>query len=192
MIRRLYDWTLSLASSRHALWALAIVSFAESSVFPIPPDVLMIPMILARPRQAFVIAGVSTVASVLGALLGYAIGALLFETVGQPILDFYHKGEDFDAFALRYNDWGAWAVLIAGVTPFPFKVITIASGVTGLSLTVFVVASILARAARFFLVAALLRRYGDPIRDFIERYLGLVFVAFCILLAGGLYLVKYL
>lgn len=185
MLRRLYDWTMSLAQSRHALLALAMVSFIEASVFPIPPDVLMIPMILAAPQRAFRIAAVATLASVAGGLLGYLIGWGLFETLGQPILDFYGKAADFDAFAARYNDYGAWAVLIAGVTPFPFKVITIASGVTGLSLPVFIVASVIARALRFFIVAALLRRYGAPVRDFIERRLGLVFVIFCVLLVGG-------
>ncbi len=192
MIRRLYDWTFSLAASPWALWALAAVAFAESSFFPIPPDVLMIPMILAAPRRAFVIAGVATAASVLGGLFGYVIGAFLFDTVAQPILDFYRKGEDFAAFAVRYNDWGAWAVLIAGVTPFPFKVITIASGATGLSVPVFITASVIARALRFFIVAVLLWRFGAPIRDFIERYLGLVFIVFCLLLGGGFYLVTYL
>ena len=190
MIRRLYDWTMSLSRSPHALWALAIVSFVESSVFPIPPDVLMIPMIIARPRRAFLIAAVATVASVLGALLGYYIGAALFDTVGRPVLDFYGKGAEFDSFAVTYNDWGAWAVLIAGITPFPFKVITIASGVTGLSLPVFVVAAILARALRFFIVAALLWRFGAPIQDFIERRLGLVFTVFVVLLVGGFALLK--
>lgn len=192
MIRRLYDWTMSLSRSRHALRALAIVSFIESSVFPIPPDVLMIPMIIARPSRAFLIAGIATVASVLGALLGYYIGAALFDTIGQPVLDFYGKGEYFDAFAVKYNDWGAWAVLIAGITPFPFKVITIASGVTGLSLPVFVVASIIARAFRFFLVAALLWKFGQPIQDFIERRLGLVFTVFMVLLVGGFAVLKVL
>ena len=190
MIRRLYDWTMSLSRSPHALWALAIISFVESSVFPIPPDVLMIPMIIARPTRAFLIAGVTTLASVMGALLGYYIGAALFDTVGQSVLDFYGKGAAFDAFAVKYNDWGAWAVLFAGVTPFPFKVITIASGVTGLSLPVFIVASVIARAFRFFLLAALLWRFGAPIQDFIERRLGLVFTVFCLLLGGGFALLK--
>ncbi|WP_420860154.1 YqaA family protein [Marivivens marinus] len=192
MIRSLYDWTLSLANHPRALWALALIAFIESSVFPIPPDVLMIPMIIAAPRRAFLIATVATVSSVLGALLGYYIGAVLFDTVGQPVLDFYGKGDDFAAFADRYNEWGAWAVLIAGVTPFPFKVITIASGATGLSIPVFIVASIIARALRFFIVAALLWKFGPPIRDFIERRLGLAFTAFCVLLVGGFILVRYL
>ena len=190
MLRRLYDWTMSLSRSPRALWALGIVSFIESSVFPIPPDVLMIPMIIARPRRAFLIAAVVTLTSVLGALLGYYIGAALFETVGRPVLDFYGKGTEFDAFAVKYNDWGAWAVLVAGITPFPFKVITIASGVTGLSLPVFIVASLIARAFRFFLVAALLWRFGAPIQGFIERRLGLVFTLFCVLLVGGFALLK--
>ena len=190
MLRRLYDWTMSLSRSPRAMWALGIVSFVESSVFPIPPDVLMIPMIIARPRRAFLIATVATLTSVLGALLGYYIGAALFETVGRPVLDFYGKAAEFDAFALKYNDWGAWAVLVAGITPFPFKVITIASGVTGLSLPVFVVASLIARAFRFFLVAALLWRFGAPIQGFIERRLGLVFTLFCVLLIGGVALLK--
>ena len=190
MLRRLYDWTMSLSRSPRAMWALGIVSFVESSVFPIPPDALMIPMIIARPRRAFLIAAIATLASVLGALLGYYIGAALFETVGRPVLDFYGKAAEFDAFAVTYNDWGAWAVLVAGITPFPFKVITIASGVTGLSLPVFVVASLIARAFRFFLVAALLWRFGAPIEGFIERRLGLVFTLFCVLLVGGFALLK--
>jgi len=192
MIRKLYDWTISLAAHPRAIWALAIIAFVESSFFPIPPDVLMIPMIIAAPTRAFRIAAVSTVASLLGGLFGYAIGALLFETVGQPILDFYGKADAFESFAIRYNDWGAWAVLIAGVTPFPFKVITIASGATGLSLPVFIVSAILARALRFFVVAALLWKFGPPIRGFIERRLGLMFAIFCVLLLGGFYLVRYL
>ena len=192
MIKRLYDWTMGLAASPYALWALAAVAFVESSFFPIPPDVIMIPMIIAAPRRAFLIAGVATVASVLGGLFGYFIGAALFDTVAQPILDFYHKGDDFAEFAVRYNEWGAWAVLIAGVTPFPFKVITIASGATGLSLPVFIVAAIIARALRFFIVAALLWKFGAPIRDFIERRLGLMFALFCALLLGGFYMVRFL
>lgn len=192
MIRGLYDWTIRLADHPRALWALAAVAFVESSVFPIPPDVLMIPMILARPSRAWLIAAVALVASVLGGLLGYAIGALLFDSVGQPILAFYGKTEAGLEFARRFNDYGAWAVLIAGVTPFPFKVITIVSGWTGLGLPVFVAASIVARGLRFFVVAALLWQFGAPIRDFIERRLGLMFTLFVAILVGGFFLVKYL
>lgn len=185
MIRRLYDWTLSLASARHALWALAVVAFLESSVFPIPPDILMIPMILATPWRAWLIAGVALVSSVAGGLFGYLIGYGLFETVGRPVLEFYGKGGYFDEFFAQYNAWGAWAVLIAGVTPFPYKVITILSGATQLNLGVFVVASIVARGLRFYIVAALLWKFGAPIKEFIERWLGLLFTLFMALLLGG-------
>ncbi len=192
MIRSLYDWTLSLAASRHALWALAFVAFIESSVFPIPPDVLMIAMIIAAPQRAFVIAAVATVASVLGGLAGYWIGYGAFETIGRPVLEFYGKDAYFADFQVRYNEWGAWAVLIAGVTPFPYKVITILSGATALSLPIFLVASIIARALRFFVVAWLLWKFGPSIRDFIERRLGLLFTVFVVLLVGGFVLVRYL
>ena len=192
MIKGLYNWTMGLAQSRHALWALAIVAFVESGFFPIPPDVLMIPMIIARPSKAFLIAGIATVASVLGGLLGYYIGYALFELAGQPIFDFYGKGDAVAEFSARYNEHGAWAVLIAGVTPFPFKVITIMSGVTQLSLPVFIVSAILARALRFFFVATLLWKFGAPIRDFMEKRLGLMFTLFCVLLIGGFALVRYL
>lgn len=192
MIRRLYDWVIGLAQHPHALWALALVSFVESSVFPIPPDVLMIPMILARPNRAFLIAAVAMVSSVLGGLLGYYIGAALFDVIGQPVLSFYGKEAAFDEMAARFNHYGAWAVLIAGVTPFPYKVITIFSGTTGLSLPVFILSSIVARGLRFFIVAGLLWKFGSPIRDFIERRLGLMFTLFVIILAAGFWLVRYL
>ena len=192
MIRGLYDWTLSLAQHPRALWALAVVAFVESSFFPIPPDILMIPMIIAAPKRAFLIAGVAMVASVLGGLFGYFIGAVLFDTVGQAIFEFYGKGDAVESFNARFNEYGAWAVLIAGVTPFPYKVITIMSGWTGLSLPVFILSSIIARGLRFFIVAALLWKFGAPIRVFIEKYLGWVFAAFCVIFFGGLYLVKFL
>lgn len=192
MIRTLYRRSLSLAQSRKALPTLATVSFAEASVFPVPPDALMIPMILARPDRAWLIAGITLIASVLGGLAGYAIGALLFEAVGRPVLEFYGKADEIAAFNARFNALGAWAVLIAGLTPFPFKVITIMSGWTGLSLPVFILCSVVARGARFFIVAALLRRYGEPIRTLIERRLGLLFTALVVLLIGGFWLVRYL
>ena len=192
MIRALYDWTFRLAEHPRALWALAFVAFLESSVFPIPPDILLIPMIIAAPRRAFVIAGVATVFSVLGGMFGYWIGATLFDSLGQPILAFYGKETQFEAFSQSYNAWGAWAVLMAGVTPFPYKVITILSGSTGLNFWVFMTASIIARALRFFLVAALLWKYGAPIRDFIERRLGLMFTLAFVILIAGFAAVKYL
>lgn len=192
MIRRLYDWTLSLADSPHALRALFIVAFVESSVFPIPPDVLIIPMVLARPDRAWMIAGVALLGSVLGGLAGYAIGWGFFESIGQPVLEFYGKDAYFEDFRERYNEYGAWAVLIAGVTPFPYKVITILSGSTGLNLGVFMVASVIARGLRFFVLAGLLWKFGPPIKSFIERYLGLLFTLFVVLLIGGFYALKFL
>lgn len=192
MIRRLYDWTISLSAHPRALWALALVSFVESSVFPIPPDILMIPMILAAPSRAWVIALVATVSSVIGGMFGYFIGAVLFDTIGQAIFDFYGKADAAQTFNQRFNDWGAWAVLVAGVTPFPYKVITIMSGWTGLSLPVFIISSIVARGLRFFVLAGLLWKFGPPIRIFIEKYLGLLFTLFVILLFGGFYLLRYL
>ena len=192
MIRRLYDWTLSLAAHPRALWALAFVAFVESSFFPIPPDIIMIPMIIAAPKRAFLIAFVAMVASVLGGLFGYFIGAALFDTIGQAIFDFYGKSDAVESFNARFNEYGAWAVLIAGVTPFPYKVITIMSGWTGLSLPIFIVSSIVARGLRFFIVAGLLWKFGAPIRVFIEKYLGLLFTLFIILLIGGFYAVSFL
>lgn len=192
MLRRLYNWTLSLAQSPHALWALAVVAFMESSFFPIPPDIIMIPMIIARPNKAFLIAGIATVASVLGGLFGYFIGWGFFELIGQPIFDFYGKADAVEEFKERFNAYGAWAVLIAGVTVLPFKVITIMAGVTGLSLPVFIISSLVARALRFFIVATLLWKYGAPIQTFIEKRLGLMFALFCVFLIGGVALIRYI
>ena len=192
MLRRLYDQTMALADHRHAMWWLALVAFVEASLFPIPPDVLMIPMILARPNRAFAIAAVALAASVLGGLLGYAIGALAYESIGQPMLAAMGQSEAMEAFSTKFNDFGFWAVLGAGVTPFPFKVITIMSGWTGMPLATFLATSVLARALRFFFVAALLWRFGAPIRDFIEQRLGLMFILFFTLLIGGFALVKLL
>ncbi|MCT4556085.1 MAG: DedA family protein [Pelagimonas sp.] len=192
MIRALYDWTMNKADHPKALWILALVAFVESSVFPIPPDVLMIPMILANPRRAWLIALVATVSSVLGGMLGYAIGAFFYDSVGAPILESLGKAESMAEFNARFNGVGFWAVLIAGITPFPYKVITIMSGWTGMPILTFMITSITARALRFFVVAGLLRAFGAPIRDFIEKRLGLVFTAFVVLLIGGFVLVRYL
>lgn len=192
MLRKLYDWTMEQAAGAKAPYVLGTVSFIESSVFPIPPDVLLIPMVIAERLKAWWYALICTVTSVLGGLLGYAIGALLFNEVAQPILEFYGYAGKFDKFAAQYNDWGAWIVFIAGVTPFPFKVITIASGATALNLPIFILASIVARGLRFFVVAALLYYLGPPIRAFIERRLGLVFSIFVVSLVGGFVVLKYL
>lgn len=191
MLRRLYDWTLSFAAHRHARWALAGVSFAESSVFPIPPDILLIPMVISERARAWSYALICTVASVLGGLAGYAIGFFLFETIGAAILEFYNLTEAFATFAAQYNDYGASIVFVAGVTPIPYKLITIASGATGLDFVTFVLASIAARGLRFFAVAGLLYWAGPPIRRFVERYLGLVFTAFVVLLIGGFFVIAF-
>ena len=191
ILRSLYDWTMQLAAHRDATRVLAFVSFIESSVFPIPPDVLLIPMVLANRAKAWWLASVATAASVAGGLMGYLIGAFLYEAVAEPILRFYGYLDKFAEFAETYNAWGAWAVLVAGITPFPFKVITIASGATKLSLTIIIVASIVARAIRFFAVAGLLYYFGAPIRSFIEERLGLMFTIFMVLLIGGFVVARY-
>jgi membrane protein YqaA with SNARE-associated domain len=192
MLRRLYDWTMALAADRHAEKALAGISFAESSFFPIPPDLLLIPMVLAKRAKAVRFASVCTAASVLGGIAGYLIGAFLFNELARPILDLYGYGAEFDTFAGWYNDWGAWIVFTAGLTPFPYKVVTIASGATGLDLLVFTLASVASRGLRFFVVAGLLYWIGPPIRAFIEKRLGLVFTVFMVGLIGGFVGLRYL
>lgn len=192
MLRKLYDWTLNLAAHHNARWVLAGVSFAESSFFPIPPDVLLLPMAIARRTKAYMLAAICTAASVLGGVFGYAIGYFLFESIGGAVLDFYGGHEAFAAFQESYEEWGIWIVMAAGLTPFPYKVVTIASGVMGLNLPIFILGSILSRGARFFLVAALVKAYGAPIQAFVERYLPWVATAFFVLLLGGFALIKYL
>ncbi len=191
MLRSTYDWVMGLAARRDAIWVLAAVAFIESSVFPIPPDVLLIPMVLAARARAWRYAAICTIASVLGGMLGYAIGMFLFEAAGLPLLELYGYAAKFEEFRGRYNEWGAWIVFIAGLTPFPYKVITIASGVVELDLTVFTVASVLARGLRFFAVATLLWWLGPPVREFIEKRLGLMTIVFCVLLLGGFAVAKY-
>lgn len=185
MIRKLYDWTLALAARRDALVLLAIVAFLESSIFPIPPDVMILPMIIAAREKAWRIAGIATVASVLGGFAGYAVGMFLFDTLGQPLLAFYGYAENFLQFQGMYQEWGAWIVFGAGLTPFPFKVITIASGAVALDPVVFGIAAILARGLRFYLEAALLWKFGPPIKNFVEKRLGTVTAIAFLLLIGG-------
>jgi len=190
MLRRLYDWTLDLADTPYALWALAVVAFVESSVFPIPPHIMVVPMVLAAPHRAWMIALVCTVASVAGGMLGYWIGAELFDSVGRPVLEFYGKDEKFEVFSAQFNQYGAWAVLFAGMTPFPYKVIRISSGATGLDFTVFMVASLLARGFIFFLLAAILWKFGPPVKAFVEKRFALVTTAAFALILGGFALVR--
>ncbi|MBF0250472.1 MAG: DedA family protein [Alphaproteobacteria bacterium] len=192
MLRRVYDWTMDFAGHHNAMWALFVIAFIESSVFPIPPDILLVPMILAARDKAWKIAGVCTVASVLGGIAGYGIGYFLYESVGLPLLEFYGKAGKFAEFQTLYNEWGAWVVAMAGITPFPYKVITIASGVTGLDMVTFVIASVLSRGARFYIEALMLWYFGEPIRDFVEKYLGWLVTAGFVVLFGGFLAVKYL
>lgn len=192
MLQKLYNWTLHKAAHPKALWILAVLSFTESSFFPIPPDVLLIPMVLAARTKAWRIALTCSIASLLGGLFGYAIGFYFFDTVGQSLINFYGLQEKFDWFRLAYNEKGAWIVAMAGFTPIPYKIFTIASGFTGLSLNTFIIASALSRTARFFLVAALLWKYGAPIQNFIEKRLGLLSLLFFALLFGSFAALKYL
>jgi membrane protein YqaA with SNARE-associated domain len=183
---------MNLAHHRHAAWALFAVSFAESSFFPIPPDAMLIPMVLADRRKAWFYAGICTLASVLGALLGYWIGHALYATVGKEIIAFYGLQARIQAFIDGFNKWGLWIILIKGLTPIPYKLVTIASGIAGFALVPFILASIVTRGFRFFLVAGLLYRFGAPIRDFIERRLTLVTTAFILLVVAGFVVLKYL
>ena len=190
MLRRLYDRVLALSASPRAPIWLAIVSFAESSFFPIPPDALLIPMIIARPRQAFRLAAICTVASVLGGLLGYYIGYALYDQVAAPLIAFYHYEAAAQNFIARFNEWGLWVILIKGLTPIPYKIVTITSGLTHFNLGVFIAASIVTRGLRFFLLAALLRTYGEPIREWIERRLTLVTTLAAAGIIGGFLILK--
>ena len=192
MMRRLYDWMMRLASSDRAPWALGVVSFIESSFFPIPPDVMLIPMVLSRREKAWWYATIATVTSVLGGILGYAIGYYAYQTVGLPILEFYGKAHALDSFISFVHTYGVEAVIIKGMTPIPFKVVTIAAGVAKMDLLAFIGASIIARAMRFYLVAGLLYFFGQPIREFIERRLTLVTTVFVVVLVSGFVAVKYL
>jgi membrane protein YqaA with SNARE-associated domain len=192
VLRRFYDRVMRLAHHRHAAWALFAVSFAESSFFPIPPDVMLIPMVLADRRKAFLYAGICTLASVLGAFLGYWIGYALYETVGRSIIAFYGAGARVQGLIDQFNEIGFWIILGKGLTPIPFKLVTIACGIARFDLTQFAIACVITRGFRFFLEAGLLYRYGQPIQDFIERRLTLVTSGFLVLLIGGFVALKYL
>jgi membrane protein YqaA with SNARE-associated domain len=192
MLRRLYDWVIRLAESPYAIPAMGVVSFAESSFFPIPPDVMLIPLVLANRTKAFRIALVCTVCSVLGGLLGYAIGFYFFETIGAWVVKTYGLQSGLDSFRAGFAHYGIWIILIKGLTPIPYKLVTIASGAAHFDLFTFVWASIVTRGIRFFAVAALLWKYGEPIRAFIEERLTLVTWAFLIALIGGFVAFRYL
>jgi membrane protein YqaA with SNARE-associated domain len=191
MMQRAYSWMMRTAAHDKAPQALFWVAFAESSFFPIPPDVMLIPMVLAKPAKAWVYATICTVGSVLGGIVGYAIGYFLYETIGLWLIQAYGLATQFEAYRAAYNEWGLWIILIKGLTPIPYKLVTIASGAAAFNFWVFIAASLVTRAARFFLVAALLYWLGEPIREFIERRLTLVTTAFVVLLVGGFVAIRY-
>ena len=191
-MRRLYDWVIRLAGHPRAIPAMGVVSFVESSFFPIPPDVMLVPMVLANRQKAFTIALVCTVCSVLGGLLGYAIGLYFFETIGAWVVKTYGLQAGMEKFRDEFARYGIWVILIKGLTPIPYKLVAIASGAAHFDLFTFLWASIVTRGARFFLVAALLWKFGEPIRAFIEKRLTLVTWLFLIALVGGFVAVKFL
>ncbi len=191
MIRRLYDWTLARAESPHALFVLIAVSFAESSFFPVPPDILLIPMVLAQRKRALVLAAWCTVASVAGGVLGYAIGSLLYESVGKWIINLYGYGTGVEGFRQTYAEWGVWIILLKGLTPIPFKLVTIASGFSGFNFGLFVLLSLITRGIRFFVFASVLAYYGEPIRDFMEKRLETVMLGFLAIVISGFVIVRY-
>ncbi len=192
MLHGLYARTLALASSPRALWWLAVIAFAESSFFPIPPDALLIPMALARPDRAWRFALVCTVASVIGGALGYFIGYAVFDQLARPLIAFYGYSGRFDAYQAMYAQYGLWIILVKGLTPIPYKIVTIASGAAHFDFAVFMMASVVTRGARFFLVATLLHFFGDSVRDFIERRLTLVTTCIAAGVVGGFLLLRLL
>src|ERR1700759_1272550 len=185
MLRRIYDWCIDAAHKPYALWILGAVAFAESSFFPVPPDIMLLPMSLAEPRRAWLFAGVCTVASVAGGVLGYLIGALLYDSVGHWLIHLYGLEGKVETFRASYAQWGALIILLKGLTPIPYKLVTITSGFARYNLVLFVLCSIVARGARFFIAAILLNRYGEWIRVRIEKHLGLwVGLGVVVLVAG--------
>jgi len=191
-LRRLYDWCLAAAHKPHAMWSMSAVAFAESSFFPVPPDFMLIPMALARPERAYVMAIWCTVASVTGGLFGYAIGALLYDSVGSWLIHLYGYADKVEAFRAAYAQWGAWIILLKGLTPIPYKIVTITSGFAGYNIGLFVVFSIISRGTRFFVLAFLLHRYGERARQIVEKQLGLWASALAALVVIGIVAALYL
>lgn len=192
IMRSLYAWVMRHSKGPNAHWALAAVAFAESSFFPLPPDIMLVPMALADRRRALWLAGWCTLWSVLGGLLGYAIGALLYDSVGHWLISAYGMGQDMDAFRALYTKYGAWIILLKGLTPIPYKLVTIASGFAGYNLPLFIGLSIITRGLRFLIVAGLLYWFGDPVRDFIEKRLEWVMIGLVVVVIGGFVVARYL
>lgn len=191
MFQRLYRWTLSLAESKQAVPSLAAVSFAESSFFPIPPDVILVPMALAKPQRAYYYATVCTIASVLGGIVGYGIGYLLYETLGAWLMNLYGYTQKVDALRLFYAEWGWAFILVKGVTPIPYKLVTIVSGLLEYNFLLFVLLSMITRGARFFLLAAMLNRFGDQARDLLDRHFAVFMVVILVFIVGGFWLAAH-
>ncbi len=191
LIKKLYDWVLHWAETPYAVPALFILAFAESSFFPVPPDVLLIALAISIPKKAFKFALICMLGSVIGGVLGYGIGLYGYESVGKPIVDFYHGQEVMELIKTKYDQHGFLGILIAAITPIPYKVFTIASGVFKFDFWLFTLASIIGRSTRFFIVAGLIWKFGSPIKNFIEKYFNLLSILFIILLAGGFLLIKY-
>jgi membrane protein YqaA with SNARE-associated domain len=190
MLQKTYDWMMDKAGHRHAIWWLAAISFIESSVFPIPPDIMLIPLVLAAPTRWFRIALICTLSSVAGGYLGYAIGYYFMDSVGQMVLTAFHLTEKFQAFKPLVDQYGVWVIIVKGATPIPYKLVTITAGAFDFDLTKFTLASIVARGMRFILVAGLLWKFGPPIREFVERRLKLVTTLFVVALIGGFLVLK--
>ncbi|GBE41020.1 SNARE associated Golgi protein [bacterium BMS3Bbin09] len=191
IIKKMYDWVLHWANTPYAVPALFFLAFAESSFFPVPPDVLLIALAISIPKKSFKYATICTVGSILGGMLGYVIGLELIDTIGMPILNFYGAMDKYEYIQDLYMKYDAWAVGIAGFTPIPYKIFTIAAGAFKINFFVFVLASIVGRAGRFFLVAGLIWKFGPAIRDFIEKYFNYLSIAFMVLLIGGFLIIKY-
>lgn len=191
-IRRLYDWTIALSGRRRAETALFWVAFAESSFFPLPPDLILVPMSLAQPKKAWRYAAICTIASVLGGVVGYGIGYFLLETIGRPILHFYGVTQQYHDLKALFDEWGVWIILIKGMTPIPYKLVTITAGALHFALVPFILASMVSRSLRFFMIAALLWKFGEPVRHFIEKRLELVTSAALGLVVAGFVAIRYL
>ena len=191
-LKRIYNWTLEKAQHKNAKWYLSLISFAESSFFPIPPDILLIPMALASKANALFYAFICTLFSVLGGILGYAIGYFFYNSVGIYIVDFYHLENSFNIFESYYKEFGILIVLGAGITPFPYKFITIASGVFGLNIFLFIIVSFIGRGFRFYLIAILLYFFGEKIKLIIDKYFNILTIVFFILLVGSVFIIRFL
>ena len=192
LLRRLYDWVLHWAETPYATPALFILAFAESSFFPVPPDILLIALAISIPAGSFRYAVICSVGSVLGGMLGYAIGLFGYEAIGRPIVELYQGQDIMDMIKVQYDTYGFWGVLAAAITPIPYKVFTISSGFFKFSFLSFMIASIVGRSFRFFLVAGLIWKFGSPIRDFIDKYFNMLSYVFIVLLIGGFIVIKYL